>query len=489
MNRIGYIIRSYPRLSQTFILNEILALEELGVQLHLFPSTNPREAVVQAQAAEVRAPVEYLEQATGRGRLATLAGHLRAALATPLRYAKTYAYVLRHKELDEGYTAASRWECFAEALHLAERLRQLRSAGQPLDHLHAHFAHDPTLIALLAHKLTGISYSFTAHARDLFQIPQPALTERIAGATAVITCSAANLDYLNESAAPADRGKIRLIYHGVDLRGFQPLSESAKPREATRRKEIEHQVQDQSSTAMDASDAEMLQTFEDSPEHSTINLRVPSRNFADPLILSVGRLVEKKGFPDLLLALGQIKQGGRKFRCAIYGEGPLYAELAAMIEQLDLRDEVQLPGAVAQRDLIPVFQQADIFALAPFVTEDGDRDGVPNVLVEAMACGLPVVSTAVSGIPELVVHDRNGLLVAPHDPAALAEALAALIDDAERRAQLGAQARQTVIEHFDLRAAARELAALFERGAAGAAQINPGGGWRGAIRRWAGMGS
>jgi glycosyltransferase involved in cell wall biosynthesis len=466
MTRIGYIIRSYPRLSQTFILNEILALEELGAQLHLFPITDPREPVVQAQASEVRAPVEYLDQATNHGRTAALAAHLRAALAAPIRYVKTLAYVLRHKELDEGYTAGSRWQCLRQALHLAGRLRQLRSAGQPLDHLHAHFAHDPTLIALLVHKLTGVSYSFTAHARDLFQIPQPALTERIAAASAVITCCAANLDYLNQSAAAPDRGKIRLIHHGVDLRGFQPVGGPHPP----------------PPSPAAAGEGE-------NPLPSPIAMgEGPGVRTESPLILSVGRLVEKKGFPDLLLALGQLKQRGRRFRCAIYGEGPLHAELAATIERLDLRDEVALPGAVAQRDLIPVFQHADIFALAPFVTEDGDRDGVPNVLVEAMACGLPVVSTAVSGIPELVAHDRNGLLVTPHEPTALADALAALIDDRARRSQLGAEARRTVVDHFDLRAAARELTALFERGPTDARKPESGR-WRRTFKRLARSGS
>jgi glycosyltransferase involved in cell wall biosynthesis len=180
------------------------------------------------------------------------------------------------------------------------------------------------------------------------------------------------------------------------------------------------------------------------------------------LIVSVGRLVAKKGFPDILRALALLKQSGRRFRYAIYGEGPLRAELAALIAELDLAGEVSLPGERPQHELIPILRAADIFTLAPFVTDDGDRDGVPNVLVEAMACGVPVVSTRVAGIPELVRHEHNGLLAAPHDVAGLATALGRLIDDASWRAQLGAAARTTVTEQFDLRAAARQIAALFE---------------------------
>jgi glycosyltransferase involved in cell wall biosynthesis len=449
MATIGYIIRSYPRLSQTFILNEIVALEESGVALRLFPITNPREPVVQAQASEVRAPVEYLDEAARRGRLATLADHVRAALAAPLRYARTLAYLATHAELDEGYTAASRWECLAEALYLARTLRQARRQGQPIAHLHAHFAHDPTLIALLVHKLTGTSYSFTAHARDLFQIPQSALAERIANASAVITCAAANLDYLYESARPADHPKIRLIHHGVDLRGFQPAG------------------------GWEVGDG----AWQESNPH-------PPSPIPHPLILSVGRLVEKKGFPDLILACARLKQHGKRFRLAIYGEGPLHDELQALIDQHDLNDEVELPGAIAQRELIPVFQRAAVFALAPFVTEDGDRDGVPNVLVEAMACGLPVVSTAISGIPELVAHGQNGLLVAPRDIDAFADALEMLLDDGAKRAELGAAARKTVVEGFDLRAAAHELAALF-----GGATTGRSSGWERVVRKLVGANS
>ncbi len=213
MKRIGYIIRSYPRLSQTFIMHEILALEEIGVQLRLFPITDPREPIVQAQAAEVRAPVEYLERAPQRGWAASIADHLRAAIAAPLRYVQC-AMVCRaqptarrglHRRIALGMPGRG-------ALSGAACLREAAQRGEPIDHLHAHFAHDPTLIALLAQKLTGISFSFTAHARDLFQIPRDSLAERISAASAVITCCGANLDYLHESAPAGTHEKIRLIH-------------------------------------------------------------------------------------------------------------------------------------------------------------------------------------------------------------------------------------------------------------------------------------
>lgn len=431
MKRIGYILRSYPRLSQTFVVNEILSLEQLGLDLHLFAITNPREPIVQAQVAQVRAPVEYLEEAAARERAAILADHAAAERRAPQRYAETAGYVEQHAELDQGYTTASRFECFDWAVYLARRLDEERSAGRPIEHLHAHFAHDPTLIALLVHKLTGLPFSFTAHARDLVQIPPRALVERIEQATVMLTCSGTNIDYVNNVVPEPLRAKVQLIYHGVNLDGFQPSSWRVGERVSGR---VEERV---------------------SPAH-------PLAPSPLPLILSVGRLVEKKGFPDLIAACAQLKRSGRQFRCAIYGEGPLRGELAAQIEDLGLADCVSLAGERAQEQLIPILQGADIFALAPFVTEDGDRDGIPNVLVEAMACGLAVVSTAVAGIPELVRHAQNGLLVQPRDPDALAEALAALLGDRDRRERFGAAARATVVEQFDLRAAARRIAALFQ---------------------------
>jgi glycosyltransferase involved in cell wall biosynthesis len=432
MKRIGYIIRSYPRLSQTFIVNEILALEQLGLNLHLFAITDPREPIVQAQAAQVRAPVVYLEDAAGRERAAIRADHDAIERQSPERYADTARYVEQRADLDAGYVSASRFECFDYAVYLARLLERERRASQPIDHLHAHFAHDPTLIALLVHMLTGISFSFTAHARDLVQIPRRALIERIQQATVMLTCSGTNIDYVNDVVPEPLRAKVRLIHHGVNLDGFQPASERVGEWASGRR------------------------GVTPSPRHPVTPSPVP-------LILSVGRLVEKKGFPDLIAACARLKQGGWQFRCAIYGDGPLRGELAEQIGRLGLADRVTLAGERDQAELIPIFQQADIFVLSPFVTEDGDRDGIPNVLVEAMACGLPLVSTSVAGIPELVRHGENGLLVAPRDAPALAEALATLLDDRDRRERIGAAARATVVEHFDLRAAARQIAALFEQ--------------------------
>ncbi|MCX6047999.1 MAG: glycosyltransferase [Chloroflexi bacterium] len=419
--RVGYLLRSYPRLSQTFILNEILALEQLGVQVHVFAVTHPHEAIVQAQVADVQAPIDYLEVAQQRRWWAILWEHLWVLLWSPYGYAKALAYVVRHPEIDQGYNASSRYLCFRQAVYLAHLLGRERQCGNGIDHLHAHFAHDPTLIAQLTHLLTGLSYTFTAHARDIYQIPQSALAERIKQGRAVVTCCATNIDYLKATAPVAHHSKLRVIHNGVNLRAFQPMSGTDQP-------------------------APM------------------------PLILSASRLVEKKGFPDLLHACQHLKQAGHQFRCVIYGDGPLRQELNELVNQLGLSDLVTLPGACTQQELRRVLPQATLFALTPFVTEDGDRDGVPTVLVEAMACGVPVISTSVAGITELVTHNENGLLAEPHDVTAIAAALATLLEDEPKRRQLSAVARRTVAEQFDLRAGAQQLADLFYTTAKGALQ-------------------
>jgi glycosyltransferase involved in cell wall biosynthesis len=413
--QIGYLLRSYPRLSQTFVLNEILALEKIGVSIQVFALTNPHEKVVQMQVDQVQAPIHYLEESIEPRRIGNrLREHLQVARLHFGGYIRSLFYTATHPKIDQGYTASSRWECFLQAVHLVYVLHlQERETGKKLDHLHAHFAHDPTLIAYLVHLISRIPFSFTAHARDLYQVPEEVLTDRIRLARAVVTCCGANMEYLNQ-IAPSQQSKFALVYHGVNLKDFQPA---------------------QNGDALSAAEK--------------------------PMILSVGRLVEKKGFQDLLQALLIVKERGQRFCCTIYGDGPLSQTLQKWLEEHDMAGDVMLMGDSTQQELISIYQKATLFALTPVQTEDGDRDGIPNVLLEAMAVGLPVITTAVAGIPELVEDNQNGLLYQPHDVDGISSGILELLDNAEKRKLLGDLASKKVKEQFDVAQAAKRLKALF----------------------------
>ena len=365
------------------------------------------------QVDQVQAPVHYLdEDIQPRSLRNMLQENAQIAWLYLKGYLRSLVYIAANRGIDKGYTASSRWECFLQAVHLIYLLILTeRRTGKKIDHLHAHFAHDPALIAYLVYCMTGIPFSFTAHARDLYQVPVKALTERIGEARAVITCCRANLEYLNE-IAPSQKSKFSLIYHGVNLKDFQPLSAAGSAPKG-------------------------------------------------PLILSVGRLVEKKGFQDLLQALLLVKNRGEDFQCDIYGDGPLGKQLEEWIGEHDMAGEVSLKGECTQQELVSIYQDATIFILTPVQTDDGDRDGIPNVLVEAMAVGLPVITTAVSGIPELVDNNQNGLLYQPHDVEGISTGIIELLGNAEKRRQLGGAGSKKVREQFDITQAARRLKALF----------------------------
>ena len=194
-------------------------------------------------------------------------------------------------------------------------------------------------------------------------------------------------------------------------------------------------------------------------------LQIPdvSSHSEPPLILSVGRLVEKKGFQDLLQALLIVKGRGERFQCAIYGDGPLCQQLKEWIEEHGLTGEVMLKGDRTQQELISIFQRATLFILTPVQTDDGDRDGIPNVLLEAMAVGLPVITTAVAGIPELVEHNQNGLLYQPHDVEAFLQGSLNFSATHDKRSQLGSAASKKVREQFDITQAANRLETCLSR--------------------------
>jgi glycosyltransferase involved in cell wall biosynthesis len=408
-----YLVRSWPRLSQTFVVGEVLAQERLGTRIELYSLAHSGEELVQPQVREVRADVHYLDDR----RAAPVRDHVLLARSAPAAYARTVLFAASRPQLARGYATLSTLGCLSVAVRLAADITRARQAGAPIGHLHAHFAHDPALVALLTARLTGIPFSITAHARDLYQIPVEGLRARAREAVAVVTCCAANVDYLRLTLPAELHDRLRLIHHGVEVDRFVPAP--------------------------------------------------PSDGSSGPVeILSVGRLVAKKGFPDLLHACRRLKSARREvpFRLRIYGDGPLRAELTELRDRLGLRGVVELVGERTGDEVLRAYQRADIFALTPCVTDDGDRDGVPNVVVEAMACGLPVVTTDAGGIPEAVRHGVNGLVATAQDVEALVAHLGELIADPVRRRDLGAAGRRMVEERFDVRRAAQELSLVFAGG-------------------------
>lgn len=386
----------------------MLALEQQGVAIRVYAVTDPHEELVQPRASALRARVRYLEAAGQLPLVKRLGLHAGVLLRHPAGYLRALLSMIKNGKVDQGYVASPRWQTFSHAVYLVELLDgDQRETGRPVRHLHAHFAHDPAMIAQLAHQITGIHYSFTAHARDLFQLNESVLAGRVRQAENVVTCCRANLEYL-EKIIPSQRSKFELIYHGLDLQEFQDQK------------------------------------------------RVVSRPEV-PIIVSAGRLVAKKGFIDLLQALECAKNNGAQFHCLIYGDGPLRDELQAWIETHGLSRDVVLAGSLAQQEYFRCLREASLFILTPAVTEDGDRDGIPNVLLEALAAGLPVISTRVAGIPEAVHHRVNGLLFRPHDIAGISAGVCELLENPQEGRRFGEAGRRMVASSFDIRQTSRQM--------------------------------
>jgi glycosyltransferase involved in cell wall biosynthesis len=409
---VCYLTKRFPRVSETFILDEIIGLEAHGVPLRLFALADPHERVVQPEVDQVASPVRYLHRGMDLStRLAdlarALAGHARLARRHPRRWLGVVGRVLvsrRHR---------STFRHLLEAGAMAFEVEQVGGA-----HLHAAFAHGPASVAHFVSLLTGVPFSFAAHAKDLYLSSPEILALRVAAAEFVPVCSQAAAEDLRRIVAadrdPAVRAcahKIVLAHHGVDICRFRPAAGSNRP---------------------------------------------------GPLsILAVGRLVAKKGYPVLLGALEVLLETGVDFRCLIVGDGALRNEVEERIAAGGLSGRVTLAGTRTQQEIVEEYRRAEIFVQASLVTGDGDRDGIPNAVLEAMASGLAVVASSVAGIAEVVDHGRTGLLVAPGDPAALAGALTRLIEDEALRCRLGASARKYVEAQMSRSACIAAVAGLF----------------------------
>lgn len=400
---VAFILKGYPRLSETFIAQEIRALEQRGLKLRICSLRHPTERVRHPIHDEIAAPVTYLPEYLHQEPWRVLKAWWRARRLAGYRRAR--AIWLRDLKRDR---TPNRGRRFGQALVLATEL------ATDVRHLHAHFIHTPTSVARYAALMRGLPFSISAHAKDIWTSPDWEKREKLADATFAVTCTQANADHL---ATLAPEGRVELIYHGLDLARFPPAPAT----------------------------------------HAERDGRDPS---APVILLSVGRAVEKKGYDDLLDALARLPQN-LAWRFIHVGGGPLLPGLKERAAALGIEARIEWRGAQPQTVVLNTLRAVDLFVLASRRAADGDQDGLPNVLLEALSQGRAVLATRFSAVPELIEDDVTGRLVPPADPVALAVALQTMISDPALRARLGAAGLERLRERFALDACIAPLARRF----------------------------
>lgn len=381
---VAFVVKGYPRLSETFVAQEIHGLEQRGIDIALYSLRHPTDKTTHPLIQEIRAPVDYLPEYLHDQPGLVLGAWMRQRRRPG--YPAARAAWLRDLARDRTRNRVRR---FGQALVLADRL------PAQVTHLHAHFIHTPASVARYAAMILGLPWTASAHARDIWTSPDWELSEKLADCRWAVTCTRIGRDHLASLSPRPD--SVHLAYHGLDLSRF-PSPDSPKTVDG------------------------LLQ------------------------ILSVCRLVEKKGVDDLIDALALLPKS-IDWRLTHIGGGPLKEAMAARAASLRISDRIEWRGAQAQGAVLAAYRAADLFVLASRIAGDGDRDGLPNVLMEAQSQAVACVATAVSAIPELIEPD-TGLLVPPADPAALAAAIQALAEDPARRRALGEAGQRRVRGQF-----------------------------------------
>jgi len=389
--KLAYIMSRFPKLTETFILYEILALEELGVPVEIFPLLRERQPVTHPEADRLVRRAHFLPFVSWS--ILRAQGHF--IRRRPLAYFSLWAEVVRETCGSLNFLVGA-IGIFMKAVRFAYEVesRQVR-------HIHAHFVNHPAVAALIIHRLTGVPFSFTAHGSDL-HVDRRMLKKKVEAAAFAVTISAYNKELMIQECGNRVREKIHVIHCGVDVDIF---SRRCRPRGE--------------------------QPFQ---------------------ILCVASFEAVKGHKHLLEACRLLRARGVDFVCHLVGDGPLRLQVKGQIEAANLAGSVVMHGMLSRPEVAKMYRAADVVVLASVFTERGDREGIPIVLMEAMASGVPVVASAISGIPELVDAGRTGLLVPPGDPSALADALQTVKEaDAERRYLMGAAGREKVQAKFNLK--------------------------------------
>ena len=402
---IAVVLKGYPRLSETFIAQELHGLQRSGLPLHLYSLRHPTDRAVHPVHREIVAPVTYLPEYLKDEPRRVVRGWLRARRL--VGYAAARKAFLRDLRRDPTPNRVRR---FGQALVLAAEM------PSSITRIYAHFLHTPASVARYAAILRELPWCASAHAKDVWTTPSWEIREKIAEMDWLVTCSAAGEAHLRQFAAEPD--KVTLVYHGLDFSRF-PAARQVNP------------------------------SGRDGKDHAQA-----------VRLLSVGRAVAKKGYKSLLKALADLPPD-LAWHLTHIGGGELAETLKAEAARLGLAARVDWRGPQAQEQVLEAYREADLFVLASRVAEDGDRDGLPNVLMEAQSQGLCCLSTAVSAIPELIINGETGVLVPPDDPPALTRALAELITDPEKRAQLGQAGSERVRRQFSMAGGLEELQKKF----------------------------
>lgn len=399
---VAFVLKGYPRLSETFIAQEIRALEELGLDIRIVSLRHPTDPATHPVHREIRAPVLYLPEYLHQEPKRVLRGWRIARRLPGYRAARR----LWLKDLARDITP-NRIRRFGQAVVLAAE------APETITRFHAHFMHTPGSVARYAAIMRGRPFSMSAHAKDIWTIPTWEKEEKLADADWTVTCTAGHREHL---AGLTEPDKVALSYHGLNLDRFSPRPGARADKDGR-------------------------------------------DTFNPVVILSVGRAVEKKGYDVLLRALARIPSTVH-WRFIHVGGGALATKLHSFAKDLHIGDHVDFRGALAQESVLELYREADLFVLASRVADSGDRDGLPNVLMEAQSQGLACIATDTAAIPELIVDRETGRLVPPDHPQALADAIVELCGDPALRAQFGAAGERRVRQQFGMDAG---LAVLAER--------------------------
>lgn len=403
---IAVVLKGYPRLSETFIAQELLGLEKAGFKLNLISMRHPTDKLTHPVHDEISAPVSYLPEYLHDEPARVFKAWLKARKLRGYKAARAQFI----KDLKRDFSR-NRWRRFGQAIVMAIEL------GDDVKHLHAHFLHTPASVTYYASLLTGIKFTCSAHAKDIWTSSDEDLKDKLNAAQWVVTCTKNGWKHLQSLSSEPER--VHLSYHGLDLTRFGPSN-------------VEHSQRDGSDET-------------------------------DPVVLvTVSRAVEKKGLDTLLEAFAKLP-ANLNWKWVHIGAGDLVKGLKQQAAALNIADRLEWRGALPQTDVLAQYRQSDIFVLPCRIAKNGDRDGLPNVIVEAQSQAIAVISTTVSGVPELVDNGVNGLLVEQNAPEQLADALEQLIINADTRIDMGLKGEKRVRKEFDHITSIGYLGNLFEK--------------------------